>query len=168
LRLNATLGSLAGAPWPTVGRLGTSALTEQAQSTPSVLEQAQGNRRGYRDLWDKLQLKRAKRLCIGVSAGQIALAMELMVGGFPIREMLMRSWQKTFLVATAFCAMTAGSVALAAPPSWAPAHGWRSKGGPVPLAGAGLPVLLIAGGYALLRHRRRAKADRPQITQQEP
>lgn len=80
----------------------------------------------------------------------------------------MRSWQKTFLVATAFCAMTAGSVALAAPPSWAPAHGWRSKGGPVPLAGAGLPVLLIAGGYALLRHRRRAKADRPQITQQEP
>jgi hypothetical protein len=92
-----------------------------------------------------------------------------MIGGLTsVQEALVHSWQKTLLVTAALCGMTAGSVALAAPPSWAPAIGWRSKGGPIPLAGAGLPVLVIVGGYALLRHRRRGKADRPQITQREP
>jgi hypothetical protein len=91
------------------------------------------------------------------------------LGGFSsIRTAFMRSWQKTFLFTTAFCCVTAGSVALAIPPDHAPAHGYRARSGPVPLAGAGLPVLIIAGGYALLRHRRRAKAASPQITQREP
>ena len=38
--------------------------------------------------------------------------------------------------------------------------GVSAKGSPAPVAGAGLPVLLIAGGYALVRHyRNRRKAD---------
>jgi hypothetical protein len=80
----------------------------------------------------------------------------------------MQRWQRTILIATALCAMT-GSAALA-DKGGIPNYGnsWHSRGGPVPLAGAGLPVLVIAGGYALLRHRRRSKADWPQTTQQEP
>jgi len=38
--------------------------------------------------------------------------------------------------------------------------GGTTKGAPGPVAGAGLPVLLIAGGYALVRrYRNRSKAD---------
>jgi hypothetical protein len=52
-----------------------------------------------------------------------------------------------------------------------PGLGWGpggSRGAPVPLAGAGLPVLVLAGVYALMRHRRSsAKAGDPQITQRK-
>jgi hypothetical protein len=69
----------------------------------------------------------------------------------------MRSWQKTLLAATALCALT-GSAALAdkgGNPNW---H--SGKGTPGPIAGAGLPFLLIAGGYVLVRrYRNRSKAE---------
>jgi len=54
----------------------------------------------------------------------------------------------------------AGSAALAdkdGTPNW----GNSGKGAPGPIARAGLPFLLIAGGYVLLRrHRNRSKAER--------
>jgi len=78
----------------------------------------------------------------------------------------MRSWQKTLLAATALCALT-GTVALADKGGIPNSNSGNSRGGAVPLAGAGLPILVIAGGYALLRRRRDAKAERPQITQRE-
>jgi hypothetical protein len=70
----------------------------------------------------------------------------------------MRSWHKTLLAATALCALS-GSAALANKggiPNW----GNSGKGVPGPIAGAGLPFLLIAGGYVLVRrYRNRSKAE---------
>jgi hypothetical protein len=73
----------------------------------------------------------------------------------------------TILVAAAvLCAMT-GSYALAAPGGEkggnSNAPGQIKKGGsagaPGPIAGAGLPFLLIAGGYALVRRYRSRTAE---------
>lgn len=91
----------------------------------------------------------------------------------------MHSWQKVLIATTAFVAVTA-SYSLPAQAmgawrsSWAhgdhggkpsgspgrgPDHG-GSLGAPGPIAGAGLPFLLVAGGYALLRrYRSRSKME---------
>ncbi len=73
----------------------------------------------------------------------------------------MHSWRKTLIAATAVAALT-GSFALAAQPPDrnpnSPGLGWGpggNKGAPGPIAGAGLPILLIAGGYVLLRRYRK-------------
>ena len=76
----------------------------------------------------------------------------------------MRSWQKTLLAAAAVAAI--GALPALAQPSdrnpSKPGLGWGaggSKGAPGPIAGAGLPFLLLAGGYVLVRHyRNRHKA----------
>lgn len=76
-------------------------------------------------------------------------------------------WGKTLIAAAAFSALT-GSYVLASQPAdrnlnspglgWGPGGG-GNKGAPGPIAGAGLPILLIAGGYALVRYyRNRNKA----------
>jgi hypothetical protein len=79
----------------------------------------------------------------------------------------MPSWPKTFITAAALCALT-GSYAMAAGQPAARNHskpglGWGAggsgggggnKGAPGPIAGAGLPFLLIAGGYVLVRRYR--------------
>jgi hypothetical protein len=80
----------------------------------------------------------------------------------------MRSWQKTLIAAAALCALT-GSYAVAAPGKANPpsnptprgnAYGINGKPVPGPIAGAGLPFLLIAGGYALVRrYRNRTQAE---------
>ncbi len=90
----------------------------------------------------------------------------------------MPTWRKTLAATIVFCAMT-GSYALPAlamgkwSPSWVSGNqgGHGSKGGsggspgravgaPGPIAGAGLPILLIAGGYVLVRrYRNRNKAE---------
>ena len=80
----------------------------------------------------------------------------------------MRKWQAAFIAAAALCVFTA-SPALAE--KGGKGHGkggnghgnayGHSKGAPGPIAGAGLPVLVAAAGYALYRRRRdRAKQDR--------
>lgn len=76
----------------------------------------------------------------------------------------MRSSHKAVLTAAAVFAMIS-LPALAAPggvkgpnPN-APGQS-KSKGAPGPIAGAGLPFLLLAGGYAVMRHYRKgAKAE---------
>lgn len=72
----------------------------------------------------------------------------------------MGSLQKALLAAAAVCAITATGAIAKQPP---PGGGWGaggSKGAPGPIAGAGLPFLLIAGGYALVRrYRNRSKAE---------
>jgi len=63
----------------------------------------------------------------------------------------MRSWQVTIVAAAVLC-VVAELPALAqviVPPN--------GSGVPGPLAGAGLPFLLLAGGYALIRHRNRKR-----------
>jgi hypothetical protein len=60
----------------------------------------------------------------------------------------------------------AGGTATAQVTAPAPGSG-SSRGAPGPLAGAGLPILMMAGGCALLRHRRRAKGDEPQTVQRD-
>lgn len=87
----------------------------------------------------------------------------------------MHSWQKA-LVATAVFYTMAGSYAFADPPGdhgpspgLGYANGWDKGGGPGdgggsnrgapgPIAGAGLPFLLLAGGYILVRRRFRNRA----------
>lgn len=87
----------------------------------------------------------------------------------------MRPWQKTLIAAASFCIL-AGPVAFADSPGdrgpspgqgWA--HGWDKGGGggggssagaPGPIAGAGLPFLLIAGGYVMFRRYRRNRRSR--------
>jgi hypothetical protein len=89
----------------------------------------------------------------------------------------MRSWHKTIVAASALWALT-GSYALAQGPAWnnasdkaksqtgpngnGNAYGiWGkpsgNKGVPGPIAGAGLPFLLLAGGYVLIRRYRRGR-----------
>lgn len=73
----------------------------------------------------------------------------------------MGRWKSPLLAATALCIVSA-SPALAQPPDrgTTPGLGWGaggSKGAPGPLAGAGLPFLLIvgaAGAYKLIRRKR--------------
>ena len=47
-------------------------------------------------------------------------------------------------------------------------YGWgngNGRGAPAPIAGASLPILLIAGGYALVRrYRNRRKAEQSSVT----
>lgn len=81
----------------------------------------------------------------------------------------MRSWQKTFLAAAVVCAISPLS-ALAGGGNDQGENGndqgrdhnyggGGNKGAPGPIAGAGLPFLLIAGGYVLVRrYRNRGKA----------
>jgi hypothetical protein len=78
--------------------------------------------------------------------------------------MLMRSWKKSLVLAAAICAIS-GSYALAGGRG-GHHHGGHhgGKGVPGPIAGAGLPFLLIAGGYALVRRRRnRAEANQHNV-----
>lgn len=80
----------------------------------------------------------------------------------------MRSWHKTLLAATVLCAVS-GSYVLAAPGTANPpgnpspggnAYGINGKGAPGPIAGAGLPFLLIVGGYYMVRrYRNRRQAE---------
>ncbi len=90
----------------------------------------------------------------------------------------MRAWEKTLVATIVFCALT-GSYALPVQAmakwsqSWVSENqgGHRGKGGgggppsrnvgaPGPVAGAGLPFLLLAGGYVLVRrYRNRNKAE---------
>jgi hypothetical protein len=76
----------------------------------------------------------------------------------------MSSWQKTLLAAAAVCAVTSVP-ALAAGKAYdrgsggggyhhGGGGGGGNKGAPGPIAGAGLPFLLLAGGYALMRRYR--------------
>jgi hypothetical protein len=76
----------------------------------------------------------------------------------------MRSWQKTFLAAATVCAITflpalanQGGIPNGGNSGNAPGH---NKGAPGPVAGAGLPFLLLIGGYGLVRrYRNRHRAD---------
>ena len=90
----------------------------------------------------------------------------------------MPTWRKTLAATIVSCAMT-GSYALPAlamgkwSPSWVSENQGgkggkggsggppgRSVGAPGPIAGAGLPILLIAGGYVLVRrYRNPSKAE---------
>ncbi|MFC5084815.1 hypothetical protein [Microvirga arabica] len=85
----------------------------------------------------------------------------------------MRTWQKSVLAAAAVCVMAAVP-ALAqgkgngpggsGPPGLGgggpPGLSKGNKGAPGPIAGAGLPFLLIAGGYALVRrYRNRSRTE---------
>ncbi len=81
----------------------------------------------------------------------------------------MRAWQKTILAATAVCAITSlPALALGRPPE-APGNGGPRggngnggvhRGAPGPIAGAGIPFLLLAGGYILVRrYRKRGKRE---------
>jgi hypothetical protein len=80
-------------------------------------------------------------------------------------EKPMSSWPKIpklLVAATAFCALTAAATFTAqADKGDKGGKGDKgSKGAPGPIAGAGLPVLLVAGGYVLVRrYRNRGKAD---------
>ena len=44
-------------------------------------------------------------------------------------------------------------------------NGGSNRGAPGPIAGAGLPILLVAGGYALVRRYRNRKAEQSSLTQ---
>lgn len=96
----------------------------------------------------------------------------------------MRSWKSLLVAATVFGAMTTAYTLPAQAMGWfkaewanfhgggkpggkpggghgGPSHGGggggggSSKGAPGPIAGAGLPFLLLAGGYALVRRYRK-------------
>jgi hypothetical protein len=85
----------------------------------------------------------------------------------------MRSWQNILMAAITIGAITASYT----PPAFAAGKsqgfgnqcqgnscgvlgGSNNKGAPGPIAGAGLPFLLVAGGYALVRrYRNRSKAE---------
>lgn len=76
------------------------------------------------------------------------------------------------LIVAALCALPAiPASAKPADRGPTPGLGWGpggSRGAPVPLAGAGLPILVVAGVYALMRHRRNStRAGGPQITQRK-
>ena len=85
-------------------------------------------------------------------------------------------WPKILAVAAAFGAVTAfAPIAAHADPGGNGNHyGWDkgdkgdkggkgggggSKGAPGPIAGAGLPILLVAGGYVLVRRRRNRRQE---------
>jgi hypothetical protein len=76
----------------------------------------------------------------------------------------MRSLHKALLVAASVCAITSvpvladqGGIPNGGNSANAPGH---NKGAPGPIAGAGLPFLLLAGGYVLVRrYRNRNKAE---------
>ena len=76
----------------------------------------------------------------------------------------MRVWQ-TALTGAFFLATAAGPLLAAqpGPPPGPPPPGQigsKSMGAPGPIAGAGLPVLLVAaGGYLLFRHYRNRRAE---------
>jgi hypothetical protein len=77
----------------------------------------------------------------------------------------MHSLHKALLAAAAVCVMTslpalAAPGGIKAPPPWAGGPGGNNKGSPGPVAGAGLPFLLLAGGYVLVRrYRNRHRAE---------
>jgi hypothetical protein len=77
----------------------------------------------------------------------------------------MRIFRTALIAAAAACAM--GSLAAIAapggnpgPPPWAggpggnPGAPGQSRGAPGPIAGAGLPFLIVAGGYMWIKRRR--------------
>jgi hypothetical protein len=79
----------------------------------------------------------------------------------------MRSWHKSLIAAAALCTLTGSYVMAAGQPAdrnpSKPGLGWGAggsgggggnKGVPGPIAGAGLPFLLLAGGYVLVRRYR--------------
>ena len=72
----------------------------------------------------------------------------------------MRTWQKTLLAAAAACAITSlPALAQGVGPGGGGPPG-SNKGAPGPIAGAGLPFLLLAGGYVLMRrYRNRGRAQ---------
>ena len=89
----------------------------------------------------------------------------------------MGSWPKILVATAAFGAVTAFAT-VAAQADNGNHYGWYkgdkggkgggggSKGAPGPIAGAGLPILLVAGGYALVRrYRNRRKEDELLLTQ---
>jgi hypothetical protein len=63
-------------------------------------------------------------------------------------EVEMNSWPKVLLAATVLLCAVSGVEAFAA------SYGGYGRGAPGPVAGAGLPFLLAAGGYALARWKR--------------
>ncbi|MXQ13750.1 hypothetical protein [Microvirga makkahensis] len=76
--------------------------------------------------------------------------------------------QKVLIVAATFCGLVFGSAgavqgAGAWDPSWAGgggASGGSHRGAPGPIAGAGLPFLILVGGYVLVRRfRNRGKGE---------
>ena len=69
----------------------------------------------------------------------------------------MRKWGAAFIAATALCLFTASPTLAAKGGNGGGKGGGKghvSRGAPGPIAGAGLPVLLAVGGYALYRRRR--------------
>lgn len=84
----------------------------------------------------------------------------------------MRTLHKAIITAAGmsvfgFLSATAAPGGIPGPPPWGggpggnPGAPGQNKGAPGPLAGAGLPFLVLAGGYALVRHyrgRRRAQS----------
>ncbi|MGF9763376.1 hypothetical protein AAII07_50415 [Microvirga sp. 0TCS3.31] len=69
----------------------------------------------------------------------------------------MKSWQKTLLAAAAVCAIS--TLPALADKGGTP-NSNSNTGAPGPIAGAGLPFLLLAGGYVLARrYRNRGQAE---------
>jgi hypothetical protein len=100
--------------------------------------------------------------------------------------MQMSSWARILVAAGAFCAVTAAATLSAQADRGGQGnhYGWDkggggghgggkgdgggggSRGAPGPIAGAGLPILLFAGGFALARRYRR-RTDGEAITPAE-
>lgn len=58
----------------------------------------------------------------------------------------------TLIAAAAACVM--GSLSAIAAPGGNPGAPGQSRGAPGPIAGAGLPFLIVAGGYMWIKRRR--------------
>jgi hypothetical protein len=72
------------------------------------------------------------------------------------------------VIAAAVLSVLSAAPVMAQPPDRGdtPGLGWGSggsKGAPGPIAGAGLPVLLVAGALAYARHRRSKKHQPPRL-----
>jgi hypothetical protein len=79
----------------------------------------------------------------------------------------MRSFRKTLLAATAACLLGTSPAFAEGKSQGGGNHcqgnscgGLHGIGAPGPIAGAGLPFLLLAGGYMLVRRYRKRKADK--------